>query len=502
MKRKAGIFLFLLVSLTVSAQQPSISFEVPYLRFQVKNRGVLFQNNGAPAFEIPKDSGIHALLASSLWVGGMDSSGTVRLSIATYDTAASDFQAGPLDRGTVQPDDPSFWNYVWTADSGEVAEHQTLYNNQGYQAPWGIANWPGSNTRPGNYNSILAPFIDLNSNGIYEPQNGEAPFITGNKAAYIIMNDMPAQRRSSTLPMGIEVYGMIYTDPDLPNTVFVKYRIVNRAYRQYDSVFAGIFTDFMLGNPNDNFVSTDSLRNTYFSYNGELYDSNGYLDRPAVMGVKFLGFSLEKTISFGWNNDPANGWPQTPGEYHQYMAARWRDDSPLVDPSSSQTSYHFQGDPCNGPGWTEFGSSGNVQGRRSMLGTTGPVTLGHGEVISLDIAYIFTRKDPHALSNVCDYYDDADAVQSYWKDHLSHVAWTPEKASVKVYPNPARKTLYWELEDETVTNAVLVNSLGQRLNCRPENNSIPLEGLAEGIYILQLRTETGKRYSSRVVVTP
>ncbi|MDX5321316.1 MAG: T9SS type A sorting domain-containing protein [Bacteroidota bacterium] len=502
MNIRAGFFIACLFSLGVQAQQQGETLEKGNVRYHVSNTGVLFQNQGAPSFEIPKGSGAHTILSSGLWIGAKDSSGGIRVSIATYDSSGKDFQPGPLDLGNAVPDDPSFWNYTWHVDSGEVATHMSAYNNNGYSAPWSIANWPGSNKRPGNYNQVLAPFIDLDNDFIYEPELGEVPFFKGTEAAYVLFNDKPAFRSNSgSEALGIEVYCLVYTDANLPNVVFVKYRLVNRSFRQYDSLFMGIFTDFMLGNPEDNFTSTDSLRNTYFCYNGLPYDTGFYKDQPPVMGVKFLNTKLSKTIGFNYDENSPQGWPQFPEHYFSYLSGRWKDDTELMDPTSSQTSYLYQGDPCNGSGWTEYGSSGVVAGRRNMLGSTGPYTLKHGESIKLEIAYIFTQSQSDIFANICDFYGQADAVQNYWQGNLSGIIAPEKPLPIRAYPNPSSGILHWNFEEGTIIQKQeWIDLKGRTHTLEPELREMDTRSMTAGIYFLKAIDELGNVYTTKVLV--
>lgn len=502
MKRKAGFFFSILLAGMVYGQQAGETLELGGVRYYVGNAGVLFQQNGASAFEVPKNSGIYSIISSGLWVGGLDSSGGIRLAAGCYDTSGRDFQPGPLDLGTVQADDTSYWNYTWHVDSAEVENHKSAFNNSGYQAPWSIKNWPGSNPRPGNFSPVLAPFVDLNNDQVYQPDSGEIPYFKGTEAAYVIFNDKRAtHQQSGAEALGIEVYGMIFSVPQLPNVVFVQYRIINRSYSSFDSVYAGIFTDFKLGNEEDNYISTDVSRNTYFAYNALPYDSNGYLDKPPVMGVKFLNATLDHSISFNHDPNDPKGWPQTPEEYYGYMKTKWRDGTAIMDPTSSQTTHLFAGDPCNGSGWTEYGGSGAIPGRRNMLGTTGPIALKHGEVIKLDVAYIFTQKQGDVLANVCDFYSDADEVQAYWQNFISSSKPVPSTNKLTVYPNPTSGVLRWNLQDDVQVKEIqLINLQGQQIKINPAAKEMDTRDLPNGIYLLRIQDSDGNMYSRKVVL--
>ena len=472
------------------------------IRFYVSNQGVLFQQNGNSRFEVPQGSGIHSILASGIWIAGKDGAQGKRVSVATYDTSATDFQPGPIDRSTGLPDLPSDWNFVWKTNAGQISNHKTQYNKIGYQTPWGIQRWPGSNLKQGDFNPILAPFIDLNSNQLYEPALGETPYIKGNEASYFILNDLvTSNRQGSAQGLGVEIYGMVYTEKAFPNVVFVQYQIINRSFNQYDSVFVGIFTDFLLGNPFDNYTATDSARHLLFTYNSLAHDSFGYGNNPPVMGVKFLRRNLSKSISFNWDLTDHQGWPQNPEDYFGYLNAHFKDGSELTDPVSGQKDYIYLGDPCNGSGWTEYGSSGNVPGRRNMLGSVGPLTLQRNEVISIDLAYIFSRNSSELLTPICGFYDDADLVQYYWDNTLS--AQRPQRRSPEIltYPNPAQQTVYWQLNDNTVIEHVVLMDLnGKQHTLHPEGNRADVSAFPAGVYFLILSDIEGTQYRKRIVI--
>ncbi|MBK8414466.1 MAG: hypothetical protein IPL22_08125 [Bacteroidetes bacterium] len=52
--------------------------------------------------------------------------------------------------------------------------------------PTNIADWLVSIHL---FSRVLAPFADFNSNGIYDPQNGDYPYILGDESIYSIFND-------------------------------------------------------------------------------------------------------------------------------------------------------------------------------------------------------------------------------------------------------------------------------------------------------------------------
>ena len=51
-----------------------------------------------PRYEIPKGSRKHSLFASSVWVGGIDAGGQLKVAAQTYRQTGNDFWPGPLDK--------------------------------------------------------------------------------------------------------------------------------------------------------------------------------------------------------------------------------------------------------------------------------------------------------------------------------------------------------------------------------------------------------------------
>src|SRR5690606_20822508 len=59
-----------------------------------------------PRYEIPKGGNRHSLFASSLWIGGIDNGGNLKVAAMTYRQSGNDFWPGPLDttNASITPD--------------------------------------------------------------------------------------------------------------------------------------------------------------------------------------------------------------------------------------------------------------------------------------------------------------------------------------------------------------------------------------------------------------
>lgn len=433
------VSLFIFLSLGLFAQ-PQTILSANNTNASVAANGALFSGG----LEIPKNSGKKSIGISQFWIGGK-SNGNLHIA-AQLNNSQNDFWAGPLDTLNNQAADSNTWNVIRKVTKQEIDIHKTNYNKQGYIMPNGIEFWPGSSPQGKGFAKVLAPFVDFNANRIYEPELGEYPFIRGDEAAYFIANDNAnAHFASGGLPMGVEVHGMVYqyaNAPEVANTVFLQLSFINRSTNNYDSVFAGIWSDFLLGDESDNYISTLPSKNAYLVYNGDTMDgsANGYGLNPPSQGVVFLSHKLDQTMEIAMDNSP-RGIPTSPQEFYNYLKHTWRDDKPLTDGSNGYNSlrdtFHiYNGDPCTLNGWTELGSAFPA-GKRTMLGSIGPVNLPAKGYLRMDIAFVWARGNNGQLSSVCDLNSAIDDVSSFYKSEILNAPKLISESNFSIYPNPA-----------------------------------------------------------------
>jgi hypothetical protein len=210
-----------------------------------------------------------------------------------------DFYAGPvMDTNFYSIYQDTVWNRLWKLDRADIEYHKIHYADPGYVPVEAILTWPGNGDVSMGQAEKLAPFVDLNGDGIYEPMQGDYPEVRGDQSLFFIFNDIRGNHLESFgSKLGIEIHGMAYafdipSDSAIKNTVFLYYKIFNRSLTTYDSTLIGIFADIDLGWPIDDLVGCDVERNTYFSYNGDTIDGSGqsyaYGAHPPAQGVTLL----------------------------------------------------------------------------------------------------------------------------------------------------------------------------------------------------------------------
>lgn len=498
MQKSLTFWILLHFIVTGLYAQPLTILNANNVSAPVSANGSLFSGG----LEIPKNSGINSIGSSQIWIGGK-SNGNLHIAARLHDSIKqNDFWAGPLNVTTGAAQDSSTWNKIYKVTAQEITQHRQNYNKQGYTTPDGIKYWPGSSPQGQGFAQILAPFVDFNTNFIYEPELGEYPYIKGDEAAYFIINDNLAPHYATGgLPMGVEVHGMVYqyvNKPDVENTVFLQLSFINRSVNNYDSVFAGIWSSFSLGNSNDNYISTFPARNTIIAYNGDTLDENGYGVNPPAQAMVFLNRPLQYSIEISGDNS-MRGLPNKPQEFYNYLKRTWRDDSQLTDGfngynAGSPTDFIYNGDPCNvgSPGWTEVGSAVSP-GMRSAVGSIGPVSLASKGFLQLDVAFVWARDNTGAIGSVCKLNSAIDDVMAFYKKEISSTQ-SIANPTFSVYPNPASNLLFLNIVGDGTTQATLINTQGQevaKVNIAENNSTISVGHLPSGIYIVKVETTNG-----------
>lgn len=502
MQKSVSLWLLLFFTPLLLKAQQNTTLTANNVSANVGANGSLFSGG----LQIPKGSGLSTIGTARLWIGGKKN-GQIHIAAQFYDSAKRpDFWPGPLDTlGTAIAADTAAWNKIYKVSKQEIDFHKNNYKKPGYIIPDGIKNWPGTNPTTQPFATILAPFLDVGGNRKYEPEAGDYPDIKGDEAAYFIINDKANTHLSTGgLPLGVEIHGMVYVyanTPGLENTVFLEAYFINRSGNQYDSVFTGLWVDFSLGNPGDEYISSLPAKNAFYVYDYDMYDKGpgGYDSFPPTQAVVFLNKPLQYTIEIAKNNS-MRGIPQNANEYYNFLRRHWRDGLPLVDVvdgyiGGNPTDYIYNGNPCTTTPWLEFGS-GLQAGTRTMLGSMGPISLPPMGYTKLDAAFVYNRT-PGYLQSICDLEKSIDTVKSFYQNNISSIGTKPAVPTFSIYPNPANTWVTIELNEINYNNnnqaqLEIMDLQGRIVTSQLIDNSfttISTAHLQTGIYYIKIITD-------------
>ncbi len=273
---------------------------------------------GAAQYEIPKGTGKHSLFAGSVWVGGYDANGNLKVAAQTYrQSGGNDFYAGPLSTSssfpTVDAARCQKFDRHWRVTKDEVI----AFVNEGVSTK-DIREWPGNGDVANGELQFLAPFEDVNANGVYEYGSGDYPrynltgdfppdpnnpglsicdgYIYGDKTLWWVFNDVGGPKtETGSQPIGLEIRAQAFafkTNDEINNMTFYKYQIINRSSFSFDSTYFGQWADPDLGDYNDDYVGCDVGLGLGFVYNGDADDGSGtaagYGFDPPALGIDFF----------------------------------------------------------------------------------------------------------------------------------------------------------------------------------------------------------------------
>ena len=249
-------------------------------------------------WEVPQGSGKGTMFQLALWLGGLDADDSLHLDAFQYEPIGKAYWSGPLKTTDASIDLMTAlkFHHVWNLTRAEINDFIAHHGQAGYAIPEDILTWPAHGDE--GYAENLAPFVDVNGDGHYNPSDGDYPDIKGDQCLFFVFNDNGSRpRESSDTPMGMEIHAMVYAfeasdDEALDNTVFFNYKMFNRSTSDYHDVYLGVWNDWDIGYAWDDYTGCDVKRGACFGYNGMPVDGQGqpwaYGDNPPVQVCTIL----------------------------------------------------------------------------------------------------------------------------------------------------------------------------------------------------------------------
>jgi len=416
----------------------------------VLNGGDIWWDLQNRSYEIPAGSGKHSLFAGAVWIGGEDPGGQLKVAAMTYRQDGSDFWPGPIDyqSNVVDAVTCSAFDRHFQISRTEVEEFVQFLNGNAapnYNIPNAIMEWPGN--RPDGLSEQLAPYVDANGDGWYNPLDGDYPkfdlnnqwdcksdnILLGDAVLWWVFNDVGnIHSETGGESIGIEVqakaFGFSSLD-HLNNTTLYEYRLINRSSFTLNQTFFGKWVDVDLGQYQDDYVGCDVVRGLGYAYNGDDDDEGaaGYGLNPPSIGIDFLlGPLADENDGIDNNRDgvvdepgerfimsmfksyvgdfTGMGNPEIASHYYLMLKGYWKDGTPQV---YNSTNGHY---PTGGIGpiypfmypgnsdpamfhlapWSEATANYTPGDRRFMM-SVGPFTLQPGEVNNTIVGVIWAR---------------------------------------------------------------------------------------------------------------
>lgn len=446
----------------------------------------------------------------------------------------SDFYPGPLDTADGHFDSTAAapYNRIWKVSSAQIREFRKNYQNSSYVIPRDILEWPAHGT--GNFTRNMAPFVDSDGNGVYEPVKGDYPKIKGDLMYWWVFNDVFHRSSSGGRPLVVEVHASCYayacddfnnsdTEFVLNRSLFFDFRFINRSGRDYNSFYAGTINKSGMGYPYDNFAGCDVEMNAGYLYDASVKDqlSWNFGDKKPMLFCKLLNQDLSSFSIIGANSDPVSGYPKYANDYYNYLRGSWMNGLGFKYGGNGTngtviTQYMFDGgtNPATRalPVWTEK-SSGNMPGFRLFQVNADMKALMADSTKSMELAYVMMQKDNTNFYNDYAYFRKGLRLVQSWYDHQNFPSCTVNNSEIgstnittpyKIYPNPSGSGLFIDNPKANIEVVEIVDLSGKVVMQKSvvkgdsERIAFDISGLSSGAYLVRIVSADGISFNKFV----
>lgn len=516
------ITICFLLNFNSNSQINSTFLEHNNVSAYISDAGTYFLNfeNSVKGYEVPKGSGRYAIYTTQFWFAGKDELDSLHFIQGGTPTQGRDLFNGPFSNigSYATPEYQTAWgNSMWSICQSDIDQFKLWWGCQNGTITTGcgsvsppsnealqtIFDWPAHGDVSLGQSYYLAPFYDYNSDGSYDPNDGDYPIIKGCCATYLIQNDV-AETHSYTNSdsIGIELHIMFYqyqTWDYLNDVTFVDIKAINRGEINYPEFTHSILVDADLGYYGDDFFGSDSAKNVMFFYNRDNNDEDGfpylgYGINPPALGIVSLKEEMTSCAPF-----------YISGGY--YLSKCWNivnglqyTGDPWLNPLGNETQFVYSGNPNAPLEWSET-SIGNPPGDRRGISSTNIGAFNSGDTLLQSYAILYTRVGNN-LENAQSIIDLASQVKVFY-DTESNIqcingTWNVlelENLQIEIAPNPTTGIVYISSNHDKLTSIVVYNTQGKIVKEFTPSSfhkiELDLSNESKGLYLIHVKSEKG-----------
>ncbi len=473
--------------------------------------------NYSSGFEVPNGSGHHYVGETRFYYIGKDANGQILASMGGTISLGSDVANGPYSTS------PATTTAHWNNKSYQICQEEIDTYRIWWEAcvlpnppiPCASAPVPSNATLTRIYDwpahgdvnlgeaYWLAPFYEYNSDGNYNPDDGDYPIIKGCCATWRVENDAAPlyHEISGTDALGIEMQHMTYQYQNyglLNDVTFVEVIAINRSNETYYDFSYGIQTNMFVGDAADDYVGSDSLKNLYYVYNSSDIDPVLGVD-PGVIGVVALEESLSSVINYNTQFFIGDTWNLMNGNYPGAID--------ILDHQGNPTSFLYHDNPNLQGGYSQEVQTTGFAPTQSFIASKKGV-YAPGDTLKQTFAFVYVNAGSR-LQSVDAMYAAADELHTFY-DTIANAQCQGgvlstlelnEPLEIQLSPNPASTSTELFVDAEGGVEVSLVDLSGKfiRQFSGTKYVEMDLSGIKNGAYLVQITTEQGVAVEKLIV---
>ena len=495
--------------------------DINNVKARINNGGDMWWDLSNDAeYVVPKSGNVSSFFAGALWIGGLDDQGILHMAAGTYRQNGNDFFPGPLDaNGEITEQACLDFDRIWKVNKSTI---DSFVSGLFTTIPPSIKEWPGEGNPylPFLPYHAMAPFIDVNGDLLYKPDDGDYPAIAGDQALWFVFNDAGnTHYETLSLPLGIEVQCLAYAFNGpvcLENTTLYHYRIENKSAVDYNNVYIGFWTDPDLGCYTDDYTGCDTASSLGIVYNmGEEDDAScmyNYGNNPPIAAIQILKGPAESNGAVHYmdhfmlyqNDFTEQGNPEDGGDYYHLLQSIYKDTIHLKNPDGFETNYAYPSDPTDPDGWSMCPNSQAMDLR--IITSSGPVQLNAGEVQTFDIAVLWEDDVVYPCPPFEGIIDLADCVKDSFDNKVvfTGIKQVETAGLTSVFPNPVIQGMTIQFQLQHAEELQVFDISGRMLlsrNVQGERSvGIRTDRLAKGLYLYEVTYDDDTRQTGKLVI--
>jgi hypothetical protein len=348
---------------------------------------------------------------------------------------------------------------IWPVSSDEIENHINSIDNPEYQIPHAFSSWPAHGNITNGEPAGIAPFVDTNGNGLYEPALGDYPDVPGVESTTWILNSIGDVGELEQVQIVVTLY-FVESEVEAANrALLVRMIVSNHSNFNYEDFRVGFFSDFDIGNSSDDYVGSAPAFNFVYGYNSDVSeDPTGSI--PGIMVPACALVYLNSPMASAMNPNTGTGVTgdnTTPVHAFNQMRSTWKDGTHLmyggdgyndVNQPPMPTNYAFPTAPwlSGGNAWSYI-SEGYPAGDKRIISSAESISFHMGETICRHFGIVYTEiaDSTNNIESVYNLYQDVPNVQAYFDQHLNDCPSLflevenpvyKQLDGIEIYPNP------------------------------------------------------------------